>query len=74
MLVVIARGRRPMGSETLDELAGLPGGRPTVAKVRAAIERLRRAGLVTKAGGRPTSIDDPLFAEYRLAQVAAPAQ
>ncbi|MDP1902559.1 MAG: hypothetical protein Q8K96_19235 [Rubrivivax sp.] len=74
VLVVIARGRPPMGRETLDELAGLPGGRPTVAKVRAAIERLRRAGLVSKAGGRPTAIDDPLFAEYLLALNAAPAQ
>jgi DNA-binding GntR family transcriptional regulator len=35
-----------------------------VAKVRAAIERLRRAGLVAKGASSGTVIDDPLFAEY----------
>jgi hypothetical protein len=30
----------------------------------AAIERLRRAGLLAKAGSGPTAVDDPLFAEY----------
>ena len=45
-------------------LAKLPGQRPTVAKVRAAIERLRRAGLVAKGASSGTVIDDPLFAEY----------
>ena len=64
VLLTIAQGRAPMGRETLDALARLPGGRPTVAKVRAAIERLRRAGLVAKGGPGPTAIDDPLFAEY----------
>jgi hypothetical protein len=32
--------------------------------VRAAIERLRRSGLLAKAGRGPTAVDDPLFAEY----------
>jgi hypothetical protein len=53
-----------MGRETLDGLARAQGSRPTVAKVRAAIERLRRAGLLVKAGPGPTAVDDPLFAEY----------
>ena len=35
-----------------------------MARVRAAIERLRRAGLVAKAARSGTTIDDPLFAEY----------
>ncbi len=64
VLLTIAQGRPPMGRETLDALARLPGARPTVAKVRAAIERLRRAGLVSKGGTGPTAIDDPLFAEF----------
>ena len=64
VLLAIAHGLPPMGRETLDALAKTPGGRPTIAKVRAAIERLRRAGLLAKAGGGPTAIDDPLFAEY----------
>jgi uncharacterized protein len=64
VLLAIAHGLPPMGRDTLDGLARVHGSRPTVAKVRAAIERLRRAGLLVKAGGGPTAIDDPLFAEY----------
>jgi len=64
VLLAIAHGLPPMGRETLDALAKVQDGRPTVAKVRAAIERLRRAGLLVKAGKGPTAVDDPLFAEY----------
>ena len=64
VLLAIAQGRPPMGRETLDALGKGQGGRPTVAKVRAAIERLRRAGLVSRSNGGPTAIDDPLFAQY----------
>jgi hypothetical protein len=64
VLLAIAHGLPPMGRETLDALAKVQDGRPTVAKVRAAIERLRRAGLLIKAGNGPTAVDDPLFAEY----------
>ena len=53
-----------MGRESLAALTKLPGPRPTVAKVRAAIERLRRAALVAKGASSGTVIDDPLFAEY----------
>ena len=66
VLLAIAHGLPPMGRETLDALARAQGSRPTVAKVRAAIERLRRAGLLVKAGSGPTAVDDPLFAEYLL--------
>ncbi len=64
VLLAIAHGRPPLGRETLDELAKVQGGHATVAKVRAAIERLRRAGLLARAGNGPTAVDDPLFAEY----------
>jgi hypothetical protein len=65
VLLTIAQARPPMGRETLDALAAVHGGiAPTVAKVRAAIERLRRGGLVSKSGAGPTAVDDPLFAEY----------
>jgi hypothetical protein len=64
VLLAIAHGLPPMGRETLDGLAKVQSVHPTVAKVRAAIERLRRAGLLVKAGSGPTDIDDPLFAEY----------
>jgi uncharacterized protein len=64
VILAIAQGLPPMGRETLDALAEAQGSRPTVAKVRAAIERLRRAGLLVKAGNGPAAVDDPLFAEY----------
>jgi hypothetical protein len=36
----------------------------TVAKVRAAVARLRKAGIVTKDGGEGLQIEDRLLAEY----------
>jgi uncharacterized protein len=64
VLQAIARGQPPMGKETLDALAALPGGPPTIARVRAAIERLRRVGLLTRTVGGPVAIEDPLLGEY----------
>jgi uncharacterized protein len=75
VLWAIAQGLPPMGRETLEALARAQGSRPTVAKVRAAIDRLRRAGLLAKAGSGPTVVDDPLFADFlrsrSLAQLAS---
>lgn len=68
VLHVLARGLPPLGRETLDELARLPGGRPTLARVRAAIERLRRAGLVTRRGSGVLVVEDALFAEFLQAR------
>lgn len=64
LLLAVAQGRPPMGRETLQWLSALPGERPTVARVRAALERLRRAGLLAKGGSGAAQFDDPLFAEY----------
>jgi uncharacterized protein len=64
VLQAIAKGLPPMGRETLDALADAKTGPPTVARVRAAIERLRRAGLLAKAAGGPVSVEDPLLAEH----------
>ncbi|MEW5789270.1 MAG: hypothetical protein AB1899_15605 [Pseudomonadota bacterium] len=64
VLLAIAQGRPPLGRETL---AALPvhGGKPTVSRVRTAIDRLRRAGLVSKSAAG-LLVDDPLFAEFLL--------
>lgn len=69
VLFVVAEGLPPFGRETLGKLAALQSERPTLAKVRAAIERLRKAGLLSKGGqGQATlAVDDPLFAQYLLA-------
>ncbi len=64
VLLALAQGRAPLGRETQQWLGRVQAEPPTLAKVRAAIERLRRAGLVARAGARGTTIDDPLLAEY----------
>jgi hypothetical protein len=70
VLIVIAKQQPPMGRETLKLLAHAKGPVPTVAKVRAAIERLRKAGIVTKSGGDGVQIEDHLLAEYIASQDA----
>lgn len=69
VLVMIARGLPPMGRETLDAMTKLNAGKiATVAKVRAAIDRLLRQNLVSKILSGPLVVDDPLLAEYLRAQ------
>lgn len=64
LLGAIAQGKAPFGQQTLKEIGRHPAaGKATLGRARAAIERMRQMGLVTKAG-RGTTIDDPLFAEY----------
>lgn len=64
VLVMIARRLPPMGKETLTLLAHGKEPVPTVAKVRASIERLRKAGAVTKDSVGGVQIEDRLLAEY----------
>jgi uncharacterized protein len=64
VLMAIAQQLPPMGRETLKLLSIGKGPVPTVAKVRAAVERLRKAGVVTKDSGERLQIEDPLLAEY----------
>ena len=73
VLVVIAKQQPPMGRETLKWLAQGRDAAPTVAKVRAALERLRKAGIVTKSSGDRVQIEDRLLVEYLVAQDAAKA-
>jgi hypothetical protein len=69
VLMMIARGLPPLGRETLDAITGLNAGKTaTVAKVRAAIDRLLRHNLVNKVANGPVVVDDPLLAEYLRAQ------
>ena len=64
VLIVIAKQQPPMGQATLKMLAQGKGPVPTIAKVRAAVERLRKAGIVTKDGRAGVQIEDRLLAEY----------
>jgi uncharacterized protein len=71
VLWTLAQGLPPLGQGTLDTLAQLPGGRPTLAKVRAAMERLRRSGLLTRPAMGTLAVDDPMFAQYLQAKTLA---
>lgn len=63
VLRVIAQQLPPMGQSTLKLLAQHKQV-PTVAKVRSAIERLRKTGVLTKDGSGTLQIEDSLLAEY----------
>ena len=63
LLVLVAQGRAPMGKETLIELGKIQGIDPTLAKVRSALERLKRAGVLTKRGASFV-VEDRLFADH----------
>jgi hypothetical protein len=65
VLMAVANGLPPLSQATLDRLAGIPGARPTISKVRTALERLKRKGLLSKVESG-TTIDDPLFAAFLL--------
>ena len=68
---MIAKQQPPMGRETLKMLAQAKGQTPTVAKVRAAIERLLKAGIVTKSGVDGVQVEDRLLVGYITSQDAA---
>ncbi|WP_298219759.1 hypothetical protein [Halothiobacillus sp.] len=63
VLVVIAQGQPPLSRATLKVLELIPGSKPTIAKVRSSIEKLKRNGMLSKTMVG-TTIDDPLFAEF----------
>lgn len=64
VLLMIAQGQPPLGRETLAQLAAAQGVKATVAKVRVALDRLRKAGILGKPLAGGYAIEDRLFAEY----------
>ncbi len=56
----------PIGKNTLEELARTEGRVPTVAKARAALERLKRVGILSGTDG-DYLIEDPLLVDCLLA-------
>ena len=64
VLSALAHSKPPMSTQTLAELGRTLGERPTIGKVRASIERLRKTGLVHRDPARTPSIDDPLLVEH----------
>ena len=63
LLAMVVQGRAPMGRDTLAELAKTRGFEPTISKVRSALERLKRAGILAKTGPHFV-VEDRLFADY----------
>lgn len=63
VLVAIANGHPPLSQATVKSLAAIPGAKPTIAKVRSAMEKLKRIGLLAKTSAG-TRIDDPLLVEF----------
>jgi hypothetical protein len=66
LLVLVAREMPPLGKDALKELARTAGKAPTVAKVRAALERLKRVGILSATGGEYL-VEDPLLVDYLIA-------
>lgn len=64
VLLMIAQGQPPLGRETLARLAGVQGVKATVAKVRVSLDRLRKAGILSKPLAGGYAIEDRLFAGY----------
>ncbi|MGB8857040.1 MAG: hypothetical protein WCC58_10270 [Burkholderiales bacterium] len=64
LLGLIAQGKPPLGKETLAALPPNDGTNPTIAKVRVAIERLRRTGMLSKSAHGGYAIEDSLFEDY----------
>jgi uncharacterized protein len=67
-LIALANRLAPTGKGTLDVLTGMKGSGVTLSKIRTALARLRKAGILAKPG-TDYRIEDPLFADY-LARMA----
>ena len=63
LLVLVAQGKPPMAGETLAQLHRIKGFKPTISRIRAALDKLKRAGVMTRTRGS-YRIEDRLFAEH----------
>ena len=70
VLLAVAQRLPPLGKETRARLAAIPGVSPSVAKVRTALEKLKRGGLLTRTGDG-LALEDELFAAYLVARDGA---
>jgi len=67
-LIVLANGLAPTSKNTVDMLAQMKNSGVTLSKIRTALARLRKAGILAKPG-TDYRIEDPLFADH-LARIA----
>lgn len=64
LLVVLAHGLAPMGKDSLQALARMTGKAVTLAKVRVALDRMRKAGILSKPPSVGYMIEDRLFKDF----------
>lgn len=64
VLVILAHGIAPMGKDTIVELSRIPSVNATLAKVRVALDRMRKAGILSKPPKVGYMIEDRLFKDY----------
>ncbi|QRX84963.1 hypothetical protein JQN73_13635 [Glaciimonas sp. PAMC28666] len=64
VLIILAHGIAPMGKETISVLAAVPTVKATLAKVRAALDRMRKAGILANPPKIGYMIEDRLFRDY----------
>ncbi|MEC5216507.1 hypothetical protein RCH09_001459 [Actimicrobium sp. GrIS 1.19] len=63
LLVALAHGLAPLARDTLELLSRSSGDAVTISRVRAALERLKKAGVLAKPGSGYL-IEDRLFMDY----------
>lgn len=62
-LIALANGLAPTSRKTVDMLARIRNSGATLSKIRTALAKLRKAGILAKPG-TDYRIEDPLFADY----------
>jgi uncharacterized protein len=68
LLRVVAQGEPPLGLQAVSFLARQTNGHSTIPKIRVALQRLKRAGLLVKPGTRYV-VADALFADWLMGRV-----
>lgn len=66
LLVLLARGGSPFGKETLALLGKIKKSEATIAQVRAALSRLKRARVLSQPANGVYLIEDRLFASFLI--------
>ena len=64
VVVLLAHGVAPMAKDTITALSRMPALSSTLPKVRAALDRMRRSGLLSKPPRGSFQLEDQLFGDY----------
>lgn len=64
VMIILAHGIPPMGKETIAVLSRIPTVKATLAKIRTALDRMRRAGILSNPPKIGYVIEDRLFRDY----------